>query len=66
MSMQPVDRSATMPAPLLPPLPGSNDAEGPGAAPPKAKSTRANAVRAAKARITRRNSLRKQRQAQKG
>jgi hypothetical protein len=64
--MQPVDRSATMPAPLLPPLPGSNDAEGPGAAPPKAKSTRANAVRAAKARITRRNSLRKQRQAQKG
>jgi hypothetical protein len=51
---------------LLPPLPGSNDADGRGASPLKAKSTRANAVRAAKARITRRNSLRKQRQAQKG
>jgi hypothetical protein len=65
MSMQPVDRSATMPVPLLPPLPDSNDADVPGASPPKAKSTRANAVRAAKARLTRRNSLRKQRQAQK-
>jgi hypothetical protein len=55
-----------MPAPLLPPLPASNDADGPKSSPAKAKSTRANAVRAAKARITRRNSLRKQRQAQKG
>jgi hypothetical protein len=33
---------------------------------PKRPSSRAEAVRAAKARIMRRNSLRKQRQAQKG
>ena len=33
---------------------------------PKAQQTRMTAVRAAKARITRRNSLRKQREAQKG
>jgi hypothetical protein len=66
MSMQPVDRSATMPVPLLPPVPGSNDADGPGPTLSKAKSTRTDAVRAAKARITRRNSLRQQRQAQKG
>jgi hypothetical protein len=66
MNMQPVDRSATMPVPLLPPVPGSNEADGPGASLPKAKSTRTDAVRVAKARIARRNSLRKQRQAQKG
>jgi hypothetical protein len=66
MNMQPVDHSATMPAPLLPPMPGSNDADRPRASLPKAKSTRTDAVRVAKARIARRNSLRKQRQAQKG
>jgi hypothetical protein len=66
MSMQPVDRSATMPVPLLSPVPGSNDADRLRASLPKAKSTRTDAVRAARARITRRNSLRKQRQAQKG
>jgi hypothetical protein len=63
MTMQPVDRSATMPAPVLPDM---ADAASPIASPPKAKSTRTDAVRDAKARITRRNSLRMQRQAQKG
>lgn len=52
-----------MPAPVLPPV---LDAAGPTARLPKAKSTRTDAVRDAKARITRRNSLRMQRQAQKG
>jgi hypothetical protein len=66
MSVQPVDHSATMPAPLLPPMPGSNDADRPKASLPKAKLARTDAVRAAKARIMRRKSLRKQRQAQKG
>jgi hypothetical protein len=63
MTMQPVDRSATMPAPVLPPL---TDAAFPTASPLKAKSTRTDAVRSAKARITRRNSLRMQRSAQRG
>ena len=65
MSLQPVDRSATMPVPLLPPVPRSIDSDGAEASLPKAKSTRTDAVLAAKARITRRNSLRKQWQAQK-
>jgi hypothetical protein len=65
MNMQPIDRSATMPVPLLPPVPGANDADGRKRPLPKATSTRTDAVRVAKARITRRNSLRKQRQAQK-
>jgi hypothetical protein len=69
MSIQPVDRSSTMPAPVLPAMPGSDDADRPRAASPKTnktKLTRNDAVRAAKARILRRTSLRKQRQAQKG
>jgi hypothetical protein len=66
MNMQPVDRGATRPAPLLPPMPGSNDADGPGPSLPKTKLSRTDAVRAAKARLMRRDSLRKQRQAQKG
>ena len=64
--MQPIDRSATMPVPLLPPVPGSNDADGRKASLPKVKLTRTDAVRAAKARLMRRNSLRKQREAQRG
>jgi len=47
-------------------MPGSNDADGLGASLPKTKLSRTDAVRAAKARLMRRNSLRKQRQAQKG
>jgi len=62
MTMQPADRSATRPAPVLPVLAGVTVAK---ASPPKAKSTRTDAVRDAKARITRRNSLRMQRLAQK-
>jgi hypothetical protein len=65
MTMQPVDHSSTMPVPLLPAMPGSNDADGPTST-PKTELTRTDAVRTAKAKITRRNSLRKQRQAQKG
>jgi len=66
MNMQPADRSSTMPAPVLPAMPGSNDGDGSRAPLPKAKLTRSDAVRAVKARLTRRNSLRKQRLAQKG
>jgi hypothetical protein len=64
MSMQPADRSSTMPAPMLPAMSLSNEPVRRQAALPKTKS-RTDAVRAAKAKITRRNSLRKQRQAQK-
>ena len=65
MEMQPADRSATMPVPVLPPSPSSKDAKVARTPPAKAKTTRSDEVRAAKARIIRRNSLRKQRQAQK-
>jgi hypothetical protein len=54
-----------MPVPVLPPMPGSENADRRKVASPKARPTRLDAVRDAKARITRRNSLRKQRQAQK-
>jgi hypothetical protein len=63
MTMQPFDRSATMPAPVLPAM---ADPAASIASPPKAKPTTTDAIRSAKARITRRNSLRMQRQAQKG
>ena len=70
MKMQPIDRSATMPAPMLPLSPSSSDSEveQTSRAPTsraKASPTRTDEVRAAKARITRRNSLLKQRQAQR-
>jgi len=64
MNMQPVVHNSTMPAPLLPAMPGSSDADRPRTTPPK--PTRIDAVRIAKARLIRRNSLRKQRQALKG
>jgi len=64
MSMQPADRSSTMPAPVLPAMPGSDHPVRRKAAAPEPKS-RTDAVRAAKAKITRRNSLRKQREAQR-
>ncbi|MBX9646072.1 MAG: hypothetical protein K2X57_03330 [Xanthobacteraceae bacterium] len=64
MSMQPADRSSTMPAPVLPEMSVSNEPVRRPMERPKTKS-RTDAVRAAKAKITRRNSLRKQRQAQK-
>jgi hypothetical protein len=64
MSMQPLDRGSVMPTQGLPMMPSAGKAAKPPQ--PKQQPTRAEAVRAAKARITRRNSLRKQRDAQKG
>jgi hypothetical protein len=64
MNMQPVEHGSIAPTPLLPMMP---TAGGHTKAPyPKKRPTRTEAVRIAKARIMRRNSLRKQRQAQKG
>jgi hypothetical protein len=66
MSMQPVDHGSTMPAPLLPAMPSEIGIDHRKTSMPKTQKTRTDAVRAAKARIMRRNSLRKQRLAQKG
>jgi hypothetical protein len=64
MGMQPIEHGPTTPTLTLPMMPGSKgEAKTP--APQKKQRTRAEAVRAALARITRRNSLRKQRDAQK-
>jgi hypothetical protein len=62
MSVQPDDRGYT--ARNQRAMPTVDDDAGTSL--PKAQQTRMAAVRAAKARITRRNSLRKQREAQKG
>jgi len=64
MDMQPVAHGSTAATPLLPMMPAAG--EPPKKSVPKKQPTRTEAVRAAKARISRRNSLRKQRQAQKG
>jgi hypothetical protein len=62
MIMQPIERPSILPTQVRPTLP----AVGVNKAPlPKQKPTTAEAVRAAKAEITRRESLRKQRQALK-
>jgi hypothetical protein len=64
MVMQPVAHDLTMPTQMLPRMP----AAGAEATTPVAKndqSARTEAVQTAKARITRRNSLKKQRAAQK-
>jgi hypothetical protein len=76
MGMQPLARSPTAATQMLPLMPGAKaekkDVKGetrqqPGApAEQKKPPTRAEAVRAARARITRRKSLRKQRDAQRG
>jgi hypothetical protein len=64
MTMQPRERGAIMPTQGLPMMPSVGK---PLTAPqPKQQPTRTEAVRAAKARTMRRNSLRKQRDAQKG
>ncbi len=73
MRMQPLAHAPTAATQMLPLMPGAK-AEGkgktrpPAGAPAEQKKppTRAEAVRAARARITRRKSLRKQRDAQKG
>lgn len=66
MGMQPVARSPTADTQMLPMMPGANaekkEMKDETQEPPP---TRAEAVRAAQAEITRRNSLRKQRDAQK-
>jgi hypothetical protein len=63
MDMQPVQHGSIAPAQLsMEPTPGV-ETQSPR---PKKRSPRTEAVRIAKARIMRRNSLRKQRQAQKG
>jgi hypothetical protein len=66
MGIQPSFHGSTMPIPLQPAMPGPIGADDAVTPTPKAKLTRTDAVRIAKARIMRRNSLRKQRQAQKG
>jgi len=64
MSTQPAGRSSIMPIQALPMMPTAGKAT---KIPlPKKQPTRTEAVRAAKAKITRRESLRKQRDAQKG
>ena len=67
MGLQPVEHGPLEPTQMLPLMPGTKQG---GAtkppAPAKKQRTRAEAVRAVLARITRRNSLRKQRDAQKG
>jgi len=71
MGMQPSYHGSTMPFPLQPAMPALVGADAPaadagGTAAAKTRLTRPQAVRIAKARIMRRNSLRKQRLAQKG
>jgi hypothetical protein len=67
MGTQPGEHASTMPTQVLPAMPTAGNK--PGAPqpeqPPVQEPTRGEAVRTAKARITRRNSLRKQRQALK-
>lgn len=64
MVMQPVAHDQTAPTPMLPVMPAVGTEANVTAA-KKKHLTRNEAVRAAKARITRRKSLRKQREAQK-
>jgi hypothetical protein len=64
MRTQPIERASIMPTQVLPMMPAAGKATKPSQ--PKQRPTRAEAVRAAKARITRRNSLRKQREALSG
>jgi hypothetical protein len=66
MVMQPVAHDLTAPTPMLPVMPAAGAGrEAKVSAVNKKHSTRTDAMRTAKARISRRNSLRKQRYAQK-
>jgi hypothetical protein len=68
MGMQPEDHGTSAPTQMLPLMPGTQAETEKVSKPPASltkKRTRAEAVRAVLARITRRNSLRKQRDAQK-
>jgi hypothetical protein len=64
MRTQPIERASIMPTPVLPMMPTAGKARTP--TEPKQRLSRADEVRVAKAKITRRNSLRKQRDALKG
>jgi hypothetical protein len=63
MRTQPIERAPIFATPVLPIVPRVGKMK---KAQPKKKPTRAEDVRAAKAKITRRNSLRKQRKALQG
>jgi hypothetical protein len=72
MGIQPADHGPTAPTQMLPIMPGAKGGmegepkdETETAAAEKKQRTRTDAIRAALAKITRRNSLRKQRAAQK-
>jgi hypothetical protein len=64
MRMQPIERASIIATPVLPMMPSAGKVMK--ASQPKQKSTRTDGVRVAKAKITRRNSLRKQRDALRG
>jgi hypothetical protein len=61
MTTQPYERASNVPTPALPLMPAGGKSKE--ASPPKQNPTRADAMRVAKAKKTRRNSLRKQREA---
>jgi hypothetical protein len=64
MRTQPIERASIMPTPVLPMMPTAGKAKT--SMEPEQKPTRADGVRVAKAKITRRKSLRKQRDALRG
>jgi|HubBroStandDraft_5_1064220.scaffolds.fasta_scaffold102303_4 hypothetical protein len=64
MKTQPVERASNATTPVLPMMPTGQSSKN--TPEPKKKRTRTEAVRVAKAKITRRNSLRKQREALRG
>jgi hypothetical protein len=64
MRTQPIERALILQTPVLPMMPTAGKAKT--STELKQKPTRADGVRAAKAKITRRNSLRKQRDALRG
>ena len=65
MRTQPIERASIMPTPVLPMMPTAGKAKTTSME-SKQKPTRADGIRVAKAKITRRNSLRKQRDALRG
>jgi hypothetical protein len=70
MTTQPYERASDVSTPALPLMPAGGKSKGGGkskeASPPKPKQTRTDTMRLAKAKKTRRNSLRKQREALRG
>jgi hypothetical protein len=64
MRMQPIERASIIATPVLPMMPSAGKVKK--APQPKQKPTRTDGVRVAKAKIIRRNSLRKQRDALRG